>query len=664
MAKSHASTGRPPSSARALLSEIETPMLASTGVVDDPSAWTFEIKYDGYRILAAKQAHEVRLGSRRGLDWTARFRPIAEAVAGLAPRELVLDGELCALAPDGRPSFHRLQGWVEGDRQPITLAYVAFDLLRIDGEDLRAQPLEIRRARLESILAGRPGPISPSVIVDPPRGPDGRPDCTRLLEAAQRAGLEGFVAKKRGSRYHAGRTTFWRKLKCTRSQSFVVVGYTPLSGRRDAIVGGLVLASADDAGVLVHVGAVGSGLDDATRRTLALELEQARLPRSPIAIAERIPDARWSEPRIVVEVEFQEWSDDRKIRFPVFRGRRDDKQIEDCTIEPPPPAEAERAPSSVRPSNPLSNPPLSNPPLSNPPLSNPPLSNPPLSNPPLSNPTKILYPRDAITKQEVLAYYEEIAPVILPHLRDRPLTIQRWPDGIDGQQWYQQHAPDGAPPAVRTIALEGRRAALADGVESLRWLANLAALTLHVGSARIGALDRPDWIVLDLDPGPAGWPQVVEVGRAVRILLERLEIESFPKTTGKRGLHVLVPVSPGATHDDAARLAGLLAQAVAKALPQVATIERTIAKRRGRLYVDAVQNGAGRTIAATYTLRAVDGAQVSTPIRWSELETIEPAALRLRTIRARIEAHGDLTAGVLDPRRGVDVAALLARIAR
>jgi bifunctional non-homologous end joining protein LigD len=426
------------------------------------------------------------------------------------------------------------------------------------------------------------------------------------------------------------------KLKCIRRQELAVVGYTPLTGSKAKIVGGLILAVCDEQGKLRYAGKVGSGLDDAQRKRFAELLESERIDAPPILLDEKIKDARWSTPKLVAEVSFMEWSDDGKLRHPTFVGLRDDKAPFDCTREderpaPPPP------PSRVK----------------------------------LTNPDKVLFPRDGIRKRDVLELYEALAPAMLPHLAGRPLTLQRWPDGIDEEAWYQHRRGLGAE-HLRTYKLEGKEQIVCDDVDGLRQLANLAALTMHSWSAHIGKgartqeeLERdllyPDYAIIDLDPGSGPWSHAIDVALAARLLLDRLELPSFVKTTGKRGLHICVPFARGPSHAEATRLAEHIATAIARVLPELATIERSIPKRQGRLYIDYLPNGRGKTIAAPYTLRALDGAPVSTPIRWSEVgPALDPKAFNLRTIRRRLDAHGDLFAGVL--RGGPDIRPLLARL--
>jgi bifunctional non-homologous end joining protein LigD len=266
--------------------------------------------------------------------------------------------------------------------------------------------------------------------------------------------------------------------------------------------------------------------------------------------------------------------------------------------------------------------------------------------PKLSNPDKVLFPRDGITKREILAYYLAVAPYLLPHLADRPLTLQRWPDGIDGEAWYQQNAPEPLPPFVHVATFEKKKRVIADNVETLAWLANLATLTIHQWSARVPHTDKPDYVVIDLDPGDkTTWREVIEVARAVRTLLDALSLESAVKTSGKRGIHIVVPLASGPSHEEATAFGERIAEAVAKVLPKVATALRMKEKRKGLLYVDYLQNGEGKTIVAPYTIRALDGAPVSTPLAWSEVtDGLDPSAFTIRTVLERIAKHGDLVA--------------------
>jgi bifunctional non-homologous end joining protein LigD len=626
------------SSARALYAAVGEPALATAvRSISDASQWTFEVKYDGYRIMACKAGSSVRLYTRHGNDWTERFEPISRAVGALAARECAIDGEACVVDERGRPSFERLQAWLGGGTRDARVAYVSFDLLWLDGRDLRSEPIEGRRELLERLLEGHGETISLSRAVHGELGD--------ILRAAKQAGLEGLVAKRKGSSYMAGRTGAWLKLRFDRRQDCAIAGWLPLAGTKDE-VGALVLAVADG-GDLVFSGRVGTGFNDRIRRELTTRLAPLHRSTAAVRAAPRIKDARWVEPRLVCECAFTEWTRDGSMRQPRFLRMREDKTPSECVRE----GDSAAAPSSDD-------------------RGAPPQPSPaPLAKerggdrPKLANPTKVLFPNDGLTKKDIWDYYTSIAPLMLPHLSGRPLTLQRYPDGIEGQEWYQQNAPAKTPGFVRLIDAgprhEAQKRIVCDNLETLQWLANLAALTIHQWTSHVpveatarasidSAMARPDYVVLDLDPGDGPWEHLVEVARAVRKLLDALHLESLVKTSGKRGIHVVVPIAPGPTHDEATRFAEQVARAVAKVLPGIATVERMKEKRHGKLYVDYGQNGEGRTIVSPYTIRARAGAVVSTPICWDEVhEKLDPTRFTTRTLLARVEKHGDLFAGAL-----------------
>jgi bifunctional non-homologous end joining protein LigD len=411
-------------------------------------------------------------------------------------------------------------------------------------------------------------------------------------------------------------------------------------------MGALVLGVVEG-GELVYAGRVGTGFDDRERRAFAERLRDtvdgpraARVPRT--------KGARWVEPRLVVECAFTEWTDDGSMRQPRYLGLREDKTAMECIKDGDRDGDRERdpgaAPASVAAPAPARH-----------------------AGPKLANPEKVLFPRDGITKREVWDYYTAIAPLMLPHLAGRPLTVQRYPDGIDGEEWYQQNLSYKAPPFVRLVDTgprhDGKQRIVCDDLATLQWLANLAALTIHQWCAHVPpgsttraaidhALAQPDYVVLDLDPGDGPWTHLVEVAHAVHTLLDALKLESYVKTSGKRGLHVVVPIAPGPTHDEATGFAEQVARAVAKVLPDVATVERMKEKRGGKLYVDFGQNGEGRTIVSPYTIRARDGAVVSTPVAWDEVtDDLDPTRFTIRTVPARVAEKGDLFAGVLSTRQ-------------
>jgi bifunctional non-homologous end joining protein LigD len=496
---------------------------------------------------------------------------------------------------------------------------------RLDGRDLRPLPLEERKQLLAPILRDSAPPLSLSTATT-----GSLEELARVLKAG---GFEGIVAKKKGSPYTPGRSGLWLKLKFDQRQECAIVGYLPLTGTTDE-VGALLLAVVMGDGKLHFAGRVGTGFDARTRRELARLLGPELVDRAPpdLCDAPRIKDARWATPKLVCEIRFANWTRDGAARAASFLGLREDKSPMECVREEPgemPARKDEAKSSAVK----------------------------------LSNPDKILYPKDRITKRQIFDYYTEISTVMLPHLAGRPLTLQRWPNGIDGQEWYQQNAPDVVPDYVRLLDVgprhDNKKRIVADNVETLQWLANLASLTIHQWASHVPesarsheeavvALGQPDYVVLDLDPGDGPWTHLIEVARAVRALLEALEMPSAVKTSGKRGIHVVVPIARGPSHDEATAFGEKMARAVAKVLPKISTVERMKAKRDGKLYVDYLQNGEGKTIVAPYTLRALDGAPVSTPLAWGEVtEALDPRAFTMRAVLDRVAKHGDLFAPAL-----------------
>jgi bifunctional non-homologous end joining protein LigD len=631
---SASSTGE---SARSLLAAVGEPMLATaTTSITDPASWLFEIKYDGYRLFACKAGDEVRLYTRKGHDWTDRFRPIAQAVAQLPARECVVDGEACVVDEQGRPSFQALQRWLgvyaskedEADDGPARLGFAAFDLLWLDGRDVRSEPIEARRELLEKLLpaAAAGAPLSYSRAVTG--------DIVELVRAAREGGLEGLMAKRKGSRYVAGRSTQWLKLRFDRRQECAILGWIPMSGAAD-MMGALVLGVVED-GKLVYAGRVGTGFDDRERKALAGRLEPDRIDAPAAENVPKTKEAHWVTPKLVCDCGFHEWTSDGSMRHPKFVGLREDRSPMECIKD----GDMERLPPKHEPPAHVRK-----------------------DGPKLSNPTKVLFPRDGYTKQDVWDYYTAIAPVMLPLIAGRPLTMQRYPDGIDGEEWYQQNAPEKSPSWVRLVDAgprhDHKKRIVCDDLDTLQWLSNLAALTLHQwcshvppGATSRAAIDHamalPDYVVLDLDPGDGPWSHLVEVAHHVKTLLDALKLVSFPKTSGKRGIHVFVPIAPGPTHDQATGFAEQVARAVAKVLPDIATVERMKDKRFGKLYVDYGQNGEGRTVVAPYTIRARDGAVVSTPVTWDEVtDDLDPTKFTIRTVLERVAKRGDPFAGVL-----------------
>jgi bifunctional non-homologous end joining protein LigD len=572
--------------------------------------WLFEPKWDGYRAIVTVDGGEARLTSRNGKDLTERFREVARNVAkAVRTPSAVLDGEVCALDEDGSTRFEALQ------RGSGPLVLMAFDLLEVDGEPVLERPLRERRMLLEELL----DPDVRGVRLSP-----AFEDGEALLAAARAQSLEGVVAKRADAPYRPGRRTpEWQKLKLRAEEDFPIVGYTRGEGRR-AKLGALVLGRLEADG-LHWAGNVGSGLrDDDVERLRAL-LEPLERATSPLVETPRMPrvrarDVTWVEPALAAEVTFAEKTREGRLRAPVFLGVRDDVPVERPPIEP----EIRRGRRILR----------------------------------LSNLDKPFWPEEGITKGELLAYYRDVADVLVPHLRKRPFTMKRYPDGWQGKSFFQKQAPshmpewiDRAPFPASTREGEKRVIdyALIDDELALLWAVNMGCIDMHAWASRADKPDRPDWVMFDLDPSEgSGFEEVVEVAGLVRQALDVLELESVPKTSGSRGIHVLVPITRRHDFAEVREFAGIVAGALARAHPGLVTTEWTKAKRKGVL-VDANQNGPGKTTASVYSVRPRAGAPVSTPLRWDEVkEGLDPASFTMDVVLERVARDGDLFARVLE----------------
>jgi len=622
----------------------------------DPD-WLYEIKYDGVRVLASRAGDRVTLYGRSGQDTTSRYPEVVHALQALPVDRFVIDGEIVALDDAGRPSFQRLQPRMAltDPREAARMAAqrpavgIFFDCLALEDRDLRRLPLVDRKECLR-LLVPRLGPARYSDHI----AGEGR----AFFEAASEQRLEGIVAKKARSTYTGRRSGDWIKIKCQRRQEFVVGGYTDPQGSR-GYFGALDIGLYDgpaSAPRLVYVSKVGTGFDQEKLRAIWERLRPLAREQAPFE-AGAIPSGRghhWVEPRLVCEVRFSDWTEDGGIRHPTFIGIRTDKKPLDCRREEPdvvPPELPDRSGGERAPLLPHAPPPLS-------------ASS---RETRITNAAKIFWPGEGYTKGDLIAYYERVAPLMLPYLRDRPLVLTRFPDGITGKSFYQKDAPDFAPRWVRTERIYSRDTErdiaylVVDDAEMLRYVANSGAIPLHLWASRIPSLERPDWVVLDLDPKGAPFTDVVKVALALRRILDGLELPSYVKTSGATGLHILLPLGARYTYEQARTFARLLAMLGVEALPEISTVARPLRARGGKVYIDFGQNGHGQTIVAPYSLRPLPGAPASCPLEWREVTPrLDPAHFNLQTIAARFEKMADPLRPVLGD--GVDIAAALERI--
>ncbi len=627
--------------------------------------WLFELKWDGARVIASRDGPDVKVLYRGGRDASVAFPEVVQSVRALPVERAIVDGEVCALDDEGRSSFGRLQQRF-GLTDPRDVARAAaelpvvlylFDLLALLDLDLRPLPLERRKAALRELLPakGRRLRYCDHIVAEG----------EALYDLARERGLEGLVAKRRASPYRGGRTLDWLKIKNEQRQTLAIVGYTAGHGPRERL-GALHLACYRG-GRLAYAGKVGSGLDADAIDALLRDLEpiERRGPPDGMARAELVPPGKhvWVEPRLVCEVKFNSWTSDEMLRQPVYLGLRPDRTIEDCIDErererePEPEPEPERDSTSqpaVAATVPMPPPALP--------------ARRPSGRYPLSNPEKLLWPDTGVTKAELLAYYEAVAPFLLPYLRDRPLTVVRYPDGIDGKMFFQKSPPQGAPSWLRVVEAPDEeepgklvKRIVCDDERTLAYLANLAAIVLHMPAIRLSAADRPDWLVLDLDPKEAPFARVVEVAGTAKALLDELGAPSTVKTSGATGLHILVPVGAAIAREGVRQLAELLARLIETRRPDIATIKRVVSARGGRVYVDFGQN-LHRTIVAPFSPRARPGAPVSMPLRWDEVTAdLRPDAFTLRNVVDRLRREGDPLRPALEG-PGIDLAKTVARI--
>jgi bifunctional non-homologous end joining protein LigD len=701
-----------PGARRAPFPDSVSPMLATlTDAPFSDSDWLFEPKLDGVRAVALVRDGSVRLHSRRGLDVTRLYPSLTEDLRRQPERELVLDGEIVAPDEQGRPSFERLQRRLNLSREAdirraeaqVPILYYAFDLLYLDGYDVRGATVQQRRGLLQRLVLP-----SDRVRVLEYFEEDGE----AAHEAALSHGLEGIIAKRRDSPYESGRRSrHWLKVKATRNDEFVIAGYTAGDGSRADTFGALLLGYYDDDGRLLFASHVGSGFDDRTLADLRKRLDGIRT--DDCAFLEPPPlnaPATWVRPELVAEVKFAQWTEDGRLRAPVFLRLRDDKSPNEVRRSEVVPAPAPRAAPAEPPSNTLGA-----------------QVNEVLEQlgerkerltlsvqgheVPLNNLDKEFWParegrrdlpegRRALTKRDLIVYLATVSPYLLPHLRDRPLTLTRYPDGIIAEHFYQKHWDNPLPPFVETVRLfsehnEGdQEYLLCNNLATLLWLGQLSDLELHTWYSRVSPdpdgqhlssrftgsrrnidnslLNYPDFIVFDLDPyiysgreaagdepelNRKGFAKTCQAALWLKELLDSLSLSSFVKTSGRTGLHVYVPILRQIDYDAVRSACRTICDFLLRQHPRELTMEWSVEKRAGKVFLDHNQNARGKTLASVYSPRPLPEAAVSMPLRWDELGEIYPADFTILSAHDRLAQVGDLWAGILDAKH--DLQALL-----
>jgi bifunctional non-homologous end joining protein LigD len=600
--------------------------------------WLFEVKWDGVRAIAYIDREEVRLQSRSGLRCERQYPELAVIPHQVAGTRAVLDGEIAVLDPKGVSRFHLIQPRI-ANSDPNTIAhlvrstpvvYFAFDLLYLDGYDLRRVTLARRRELLEQVIT----PARVLRISDAFAGAG-----EAMLEAARENDLEGVLAKHASSCYESRRSREWLKIKIVGEQEFVIGGFTEPQGDRDYF-GALVLG-VWEGDALRWVGNVGTGFDQKTLQSLHERLKQLVVRKCPFAERPK-PDRgmTWVKPELVCQVKFANWTQENRLRAPVYQGLRQD--LPPGTVAREKARHTELLPSSAGES----------------------LLKIDGRELKFTNLKKIFYPDEGYTKRDILNYYDAVADLILPHLRDRPLSLKRYPNGINGEYFFQKNTADSFAPWLRTEEIDSEHNGrpinyvFAQDRASLLYLVNLGCIDHNPWMSRSPHLDNPDFILIDLDPHECSYDLIVEAAQLVERLLERLELTGYPKTTGGDGLHVYIPIEPIYSYDEARTFAELLSRKVVAERPEMFTTPRSVAKRqRNRVYFDYLQIGKSKTIAAPYVLRAYPGAPVATPLEWTEVKRgIEPRQFTIENALARFAEKGDLFAPVINKPQALEKA--------
>lgn len=630
-----------PRTPEALLERVWPPMLARLSVPEESGDGThvYEVKYDGFRAVAARVNGKLALRSRRGNDLGGRFPELAKALRGLDAHDVVVDGEIVALDPKGRSRFQLLQ-----NQSGVEQRFVIFDVLWLDGEDLRSLPLEERRARLERLLEGAKLPLQLSERLALTQA--------KAMAEARKRGWEGLIAKRKGSPYVGTRSGDWLKLKVVTGQEVAILGYLPIQNERAGTEIGALLVGVHGPDGFHDVGKVGTGFSSQSRRELRQLLDKDRVARPAAVDAKPRRDAVWVKPRHVAQVHFTEWTEDGRLRHPVYEGLRMDKKPAEVVRERPVPVTkgaAKRAPARTTTGSRRAPTALA---ARTAAVRKPEAAEGRVK---LTHGDRVLFPDSGLTKADVFAYYREVAVLMIPVLADRPISMQQWPAGIQAPGFFR-HEPSGIPAWLPSLRVRHEEKTLrhvnVKDEEALLWLANQSALTLHMWLSRAPKLAQPDFLVMDLDPGKGGWSDVVTVAMSLREKLEARGLRSYPKTSGKRGLHVVIPLKPGHTYARTQAFADLLARELEEDLGDIATTERSIRARGGRLYLDAGQNARGKTVVAPYSLRARECAPFSAPVKWSEVtKKLDPSRFNLKTLRKRLDAVGDLFAEAMKDRQ-------------
>ncbi len=582
------------------------------------SKWVHEIKYDGYRMLCRIDENGARIYSRNEKEWTTVFPNIVMEAGQLPLQNAWLDGEVVSVNAEGVSSFQALQNGLENGRMPDNILYYVFDLLYLDGEDLTALPLLERKTRLAKLLANLKADNSHILYSD-----HMQIEGEIFYRYACQHGLEGIISKDGQAPYASSRSRTWLKTKCLRRQEFVIAGYTEPAGSRSAF--GALLLGIYDGGQLLYSGKVGTGFNEASLQAIHKRLRKIEQKNSPLVNPPRgygFNDVHWVKPELVAEIGFSEWTDAGSLRHPTFHGLREDKPAKDVVKEIPssPPEDGSGLKKIAHKKDAV------------------------VAGVKLTHPERVLFTDANISKYELAEFYERIGEWILPHLSHRPLTLVRCPDGGQGKCFYQKHANATVPQAIGRIEIQEAEGTViymnANDVSAIVGLVQMGVLEFHTWGSQSDKPECPDRVTFDLDPDPTlPWSRLTEAAMLMRARLQSLGLESFVKTTGSKGLHVVMPLVRKHSWDEVKLFAKALSEEFAKADPKRFTSKMTKATRIGKIYIDYLRNGREATAVAAFSTRAKPHAPVSTPLAWAELEET-PASdhFTVKSLPTRLES--------------------------
>jgi bifunctional non-homologous end joining protein LigD len=575
--------------------------------------WLHEVKYDGYRIIARKAGDDVTLFSRSGLDWTVRFPAIAQAMLSLPCESAMLDGEAAFVLASGITDFKSLQQHIDSPHPAIR--YFVFDLLWLDGKDLRKQPLKARRAALAELMSAK-GISNYLVYADYVEGSG-----PEFFAQAEAHGLEGIMSKRADRPYISGRGRDWLKIKCKQNAEFVIAGFSR-SEVRGKPFSSLLLGTFED-GKLIYSGKVGTGFDAGDFTRLAKKFKPLERPRAPfehVPAAER-KDAVWLEPKLVAQVEFAERTRDGRLRHPSFKGLREDKQAREVHREAQNDEETGMARASAQQGGGAV-----------------------FDGITLTNPDRVYYPGIGLTKLGVARYYETVAPELLTYAARRPISLVRCPQGIDKEHFFQRHAMKGMSDAIKQVPIPGGESKkpylYIEDAQGLFGLVQIGTLEIHDWGVSLAQIDKPDRIVFDLDPDEDLPLPILKAATAeVREFLADLGFKSFLKSTGGKGLHLVAPLTPKLGWDEVKEFAKAVANGLVAARPDRYTANPLKRTRVGKIFVDYLRNQRGGSAIVNYSTRAKEGAPVACPLRWDELKGLKTASpYNVKTLPARLKA--------------------------